>query len=253
VSREPDPYRDDDDETQEYAPQSIFAAGWFRAVLVLTVLAIVVVVSLPYLLNWFEPIPPSGSPQPTAGVGAPTPASPPAQPPVAAPATPPPVAAKAESDKPPAPSGPPVAAKPESLPERPSAPAKPQATPEKAPAPSRPAAGPRETTPRQEAKAGTAARSMPGGAPTAASAKREYWVQLGLFKDAKNAEAIAKAVREDGFTVEVDRVTRTADGERGTYHVVRAGKFADLAAATKARNALRAKGHQGFIAAAGAS
>ena len=52
-----DAHEDEWDEESEYAPRSIFAAGWFRAVLVLTVLAIVVVVALPYLLNWFEPAP----------------------------------------------------------------------------------------------------------------------------------------------------------------------------------------------------
>jgi hypothetical protein len=56
------PERDDDrdeDEREEFASRSIFSAGWFRAVLVLTVLAIVVVISLPYLLHWFEPLPPA--------------------------------------------------------------------------------------------------------------------------------------------------------------------------------------------------
>ncbi len=55
MSPERDDYRDDDDR-EEFASRSIFSAGWFRAVLVLTVLAIVVVISLPYLLNWFEPV-----------------------------------------------------------------------------------------------------------------------------------------------------------------------------------------------------
>src|SRR5262249_61628136 len=47
----------DEDERDDIAQRSIFSAGWFRALLVLTVLAIVVVVSLPYLLNWLEPTP----------------------------------------------------------------------------------------------------------------------------------------------------------------------------------------------------
>ena len=58
MSPERDDYRDDD-EQEEFASRSIFSAGWFSAVLVLTVLAIVVVISLPYLLNWFEPSPPA--------------------------------------------------------------------------------------------------------------------------------------------------------------------------------------------------
>src|SRR5262245_62293868 len=47
----------EEDEQDEIGRRSIFSAGWFRALLVLTVLAIVVVVSLPYLLNWLEPTP----------------------------------------------------------------------------------------------------------------------------------------------------------------------------------------------------
>ena len=54
MSSEQDEYREED-EPEDEGSRSIFAAGWFRAVLVLTVLAIVVVVSLPYLLDWFEP------------------------------------------------------------------------------------------------------------------------------------------------------------------------------------------------------
>lgn len=238
MSREPDPYRNDEDDAQEYAPQSIFAAGWFRAVLVLTVLAIVVVVSLPYLLNWFEPTPPSVPPPPVAGVT--TPAAPPVQATAPAPGTPA-ATPKAEADKPP------------TLPAEAKAPATAKAPPaadKPAPAP-RPAPRARggEPEPRQEAKASMPARPT---AKAEAVAKREYRVQLGLFKDAKNAEALAKAVRDDGFTVEVDRVTRAPDGQAGTYHVVRTGTFPDLAGATKARNALRAKGHQGFITGAGA-
>ena len=57
MSPQQDEYREED-EPEEYASRSIFAAGWFRAVLVLTVLAIVVVVSMPYLLDWFEPTAP---------------------------------------------------------------------------------------------------------------------------------------------------------------------------------------------------
>ena len=54
----------EEDEQDEIARRSIFSAGWFRALLVLTVLAIIVVVSLPYLLNWLEPNPsPPAKPQ----------------------------------------------------------------------------------------------------------------------------------------------------------------------------------------------
>ena len=72
MSPERDDFREED-EQEEFAPRSIFSAGWFRAVLVLTVLAIVVVISLPYLLNWFEPTHPARVAKPSrttqAGAG----------------------------------------------------------------------------------------------------------------------------------------------------------------------------------------
>src|SRR6266540_3711333 len=79
----------EEDEHDDLARRSIFAAGWFRALLVLTVLAIIVVVSLPYLLNWLEPTPgPPGkpqakvsepaAPQPTTPAPSPSDAKPPA-------------------------------------------------------------------------------------------------------------------------------------------------------------------------------
>src|SRR5881397_602534 len=72
----------DEDERDDIAQRSIFSAGWFRALLVLTVLAIVVVVSLPYLLNWLEPTPAPPPAKTQAKIGAP------AQPPVASPSPP---------------------------------------------------------------------------------------------------------------------------------------------------------------------
>src|SRR5712691_3845380 len=71
----------DEDERDDIAQRSIFSAGWFRALLVLTVLAIVVVVSLPYLLNWLEPTP-AAPPKPQTKASEPAPAAPatPAQP-----------------------------------------------------------------------------------------------------------------------------------------------------------------------------
>src|SRR2546428_11946136 len=76
----------DEDERDDIAQRSIFSAGWFRALLVLTVLAIVVVVSLPYLLNWLEPTPTTApKPQTKASERAPAPAAP-APPAPAAPA-----------------------------------------------------------------------------------------------------------------------------------------------------------------------
>src|SRR5262245_54199628 len=50
-----DDYLDDSDERDRFSTGAIFASGWFRAVLVLGVLAITLVVTVPYLLRWMEP------------------------------------------------------------------------------------------------------------------------------------------------------------------------------------------------------
>ena len=170
----------EDDEQDEMARRSIFSAGWFRALLVLTVLAIVVVVSLPYLLNWLEPAPPAPSakaegPKPAPAAPAPTTPSPAERPigtaplpVVPAPAAP---AAKPEPGAKPAP-----AAKP---------------TPAAQPAPAaRPAPAPK--------RSGAAEGGSLGG----------YWVQVGAFLEEKNAEALAKQLRGESFPVQVSAITR---------------------------------------------
>ncbi|HJR03513.1 MAG TPA: hypothetical protein VKA83_17885, partial [Methylomirabilota bacterium] len=48
----------EDEEQEEYGQRSIFATGWFRAVLVLLVLAVVAVIAVPLIGGWFEPTPP---------------------------------------------------------------------------------------------------------------------------------------------------------------------------------------------------
>lgn len=217
MSPEQDDFQEED-EQEEYAPRSIFAAGWFRAVLVLTVLAIVVVVSLPYLLNWFEPSPSAPSktaarpaaepprpaspseppstlipaPAPPTG-GAPAPAigsapakSVPAAPPLSPSATP----AKPESGKIPAAAAPTPSAQVQPAP---AAPSKPLLQPP----PAKPGEGTRRT-------AALAPKAEPSGAPSAGS----FFVQVGLFKEPRNAEALAKTLREKGFAVDVARVTR---------------------------------------------
>ena len=52
------PEQDDfleDEEQEEYGQRSIFATGWFRAVLVLLVLAGIAVIAVPLIGDWFEP------------------------------------------------------------------------------------------------------------------------------------------------------------------------------------------------------
>src|SRR5215813_13127500 len=145
----------EEDEQDEIARRSIFSAGWFRTLLVLTVLAIVVVVSLPYLLNWLEPTPgPPARPQAKVSEQAPPPASPPpsaSAPSEVKPSTPP--AAPAPAAKSAAPPAAPAPATP--------APAEPPKIAQ-APAPATPPAErPLGTVPQPAAPASSAPAAKP--------------------------------------------------------------------------------------------
>ena len=227
---------------EEEAARSIFAVGWFRAVLLLTVLSIAVVVTLPYLLDWFEPLPPPVK----APVRAEQDAESPSAPTLA-------VLPSAQSVAPPAPQLPQAAAKPAPEVERPAAPT---------PAPPRVAApvpAPSAQLPRV-AKASDPA--PPLSRPAVAAAKPDstraeslggFWIQLGLFKERANADGLAKRLRGQGFPIQVAHVTRgekgTADtgGVAATYHLVRAGSFPDRPRAIAARDELDQRGFAGFI------
>jgi cell division septation protein DedD len=246
VSPERDDYRDEDDR-EEFASRSIFSAGWFRAVLVLTVLAIAVVISLPYLLNWFEPSTPArvakpaeplkpapGAPSPPAV--APPPAAPIAAPPEvkrAPPVTPAPAPApKAVAEKaiPPASSEPARKAVPEKAPAKAAAEKPVTKVPaEKAPpktATERPPTKAEDTAPtkaadkpaapsRVVAKADAPSRpaAVASAKPSAEAASGNYWIQLGAFKDQKNADALAKTLREAGFPIQVTPIRSGGGGE----------------------------------------
>ena len=217
----------EDEEQEEYGQRSIFATGWFRAVLVLLVLAVIAVIAVPLIGGWFEPTPPPKvtTTRPVDPTPAPTPAPtpPPATP---APVTPPPAAQLPT----PAPTPPPVTPAP-----APPAVSTPPARPEM-PAPSTPSKA------AEKAKAPTAAASSGKSSSKAAAAGGSYWVQVGAFKESKNAEGLARTLRSEGFTVQVATVTR---GE--PLHVVRVGGYADRGKATAAREELQGKGHSGFI------
>lgn len=216
----------EDEEQEEYGQRSIFATGWFRAVLVLLVLAVIAVIAVPLIGGWFEPTPPPKvtitkpsepapppkvetpvAPAPAAQMPSPTPTPTPAP----LPATPAPVAP------------PPVASTPPARPEMP-APSTPSKAAEKPKAPERTAAA---TTGKSAAKA-----------PAAGS----YWVQVGAFKESKNAEGLAHTLRSEGFTVQVATVTRDE-----ALHVVRVGGYPDRSKAAAAREELQGKGHAGFV------
>ena len=219
----------EDEEQEEYGQRSIFATGWFRAVLVLLVLAVIAVIAVPLIGGWFEPTPPPKvtTTRPVEPTPAPTPAPtpPPATP---APVTPPPAAQLPT----PAPTPPPVTPAP-----APPAVSTPPARPEM-PAPSTPSKG----AEKAKAPERTAAASSSKSASMPAVAGGSYWVQVGAFKESKNAEGLARTLRSEGFTVQVASVTR---GE--ALHVVRVGGFADRGKATAAREELQGKGHSGFV------
>ena len=199
----------DEDERDDIAQRSIFSAGWFRALLVLTVLAIVVVVSLPYLLNWLEPTP-TTVPKPQTKASEPAPAAPVAPSAPAAPApttgtappaksetTAPPATAQTEAPKP-APAAPTPADRPLGTAPLPAAPAQ---------AP--PAATGKTAAAKPEAVKPPVAAAAPKRVPAAApAASGSYWIQVGAFLQEKNAETLAKTLRAEQFPVEIARLNR---------------------------------------------
>jgi DamX protein len=233
------PEQDDfleDEEQEEYGQRSIFATGWFRAVLVLLVLAVIAVIAVPLIGGWFEPTPPpkvtTKSSEPSSPIvpvpSAPAPATPPpSQTPTASapPVTPPPVAAPAPAVPPPA-TLPPAVSRPAPAPARPEMP--PASTPkaaEKTKAPERTAA----VTPNKSA-------AKP------ATSSGNYWVQVGAFKESGNAEGLARKLRSEGYAVQVTRVSRDEP-----LHVVRVGGYPDRSRAVAAREELQGKGQTGFV------
>ena len=210
MATDPDPEEFiEEDEQDELARRSIFSAGWFRALLVLTVLAIIVVVSLPYLLNWLEPTPsPPGKPQAKV--------SEPVAPPPAAPAPAPP--APAVTPSPSAPAPPAKAEAPAPPPAKPDAPATAQAPAAPSPAdrpvgtaplPAVPApvAPPTKTAPAAKAETPKAPSAAKKSAPVEAG-QGGYWVQVGAFAEERNAEALSKQLKSENFPVTISRISR---------------------------------------------
>ena len=207
----------DEDERDDVAQRSIFSAGWFRALLVLTVLAIVVVVSLPYLLNWLEPTPATApKPQTKASEPAPAPAAPAPTAGTAQPAKPettaPPATALTEAPKP-APAAPTPADRPLGTAPLPAAPAP---APPVAPAKTAPAK-PEAVKPPVAA---AAPKRVPAPAPAAGGS---YWVQVGAFVQERNAEDLAKTLRAEQFPVEIARLNRGGGGASAPAKSVESG------------------------------
>jgi hypothetical protein len=223
----------EDDEQEEYGQRSIFATGWFRAVLVLLVLAVIAVIAVPLIGGWFEPTPPPKVTTTRPVEPTPAPTTPAPTPKVETPATPPPAAQVPAPTPTPAPTPPPAATPAPVTP--PPAVSTPPARPEM-PAASTPSKAP------EKAKAPERTAAATGKSASKGAAGGSYWVQVGAFKESKNAEGLARTLRSEGFTVQVASVTR---GE--PLHVVRVGGFADRGKATAAREELQGKGHSGFV------
>jgi len=195
MSPERDDYEDEEEEYEE-EPRSIFANPWFRAALAVLILAVVGVLALPYVQEWW-----GGPSKPQVTVAKPPQASPakplptPAPPAPAAPG-PPPAAAPA------APAAPAVPAPPPKVAEKPAAPAKPVPQVAEKPA-EKPAA--------------------PAAKPAAAPSKGDYWVQVGAFSDAKNASRLAGRLTDQQYSVQQATVTRGSGGGTSGNEIFVAG------------------------------
>ncbi len=221
---------DDEYEDAEYAeeaPRSIFATTWFRAVLVVVVLAVVGVLALPYLLDWVGPSKLSPTltgpvvtvPSPPRGSAAAPPAgAPPASPAAPGAATPPagPMAQMTPSATEPKPEMPPAAApapaaqapakaargaapgtKPESPKTASSEPTRAMSA-EPAPKAARAADGAR-TAAKPAAKPAAKASGKP---KASAAAGGPFWVQVGAFREESRAKALMAKLRADDFAAE---------------------------------------------------
>jgi cell division septation protein DedD len=236
MTPEDDDYLADDRETQS-ATRRLLAAGWLRALLVLAVLAIVIVITVPYILQWLESSPPERAAMTDAPVTRSVPASPtPIESTPAAPAAPAPAVAMAPA---PAAKEPPVAKDAGSAKDAPAAkelpaakePAKAGATVPRsepsvkavtAPAPApvaqdSPASKPPAKAPPVIARAAAPAPAAPAKPLNGGGS---YWVQVGLFQNAANAERLAQDLRTDRFSVEVAQVTRDGAAPAVSRHEV---------------------------------
>ena len=190
MSPERDDYEDEEEYEEEEEPQSIFAATWFRALLIVIILAVVGVLALPYALDWFK-----AAPKPAVSIVKPVP-TPSPKPPGAAPQPPAP--------QPPAPAAPAPAPKIAEPPPKPAPPpAAPAAPPTPAPAPKF-AEKPAEPAPKPAVSA-----------PATAPAKGDYWVQVGAFSRAKNAASLAAKLTAEKYSVQRATVKRAGAGDGG--------------------------------------
>ena len=214
MSPERDDYEDEEEEyEEEEESRSIFANPWFRAALAVLILAVVGVLALPYVQEWW-----GGPSKPQVTVAKPPQASPakplptPAPPAPAAPG-PPPAAAPA------APAAPAVPAPPPKVAEKP---AKPAPAPPPAPKAVEKPAAPAKPAP-QVAEKPAEKPAAPEAKPAAAPSKGDYWVQVGAFSDAKNASRLAGRLTDQQYSVQQAAVTRGSGGGTSGNEIFVAG------------------------------
>jgi len=223
-----DPIDDQDHELYEdVPPRSIFAATWFRVVLVVIVLGVVGAVAVPYVLDWMNPPPATRTAATMRSPMTSAPLAPTIPPAVEKPVTDRLLADRPSSDRPvaekkdstvvPAPASerePGAAAKP-AAPDAKSdakraAPGDTKsqsvmAVTEKPAKPSSPkpsAAAKPEAAPKAAAAEPASKRVVAKATGPAATASGPYWVQIGAFKDAEIAKRVAAKLREENFKVE---------------------------------------------------
>src|SRR5437016_4669209 len=251
-SRGPADHDYDDPDYGEEIPRSVFSTTWFRALLVVVVLAVVGVLALPYLLDWVGPTrltPVVKGPV----VSVPSPPRPAAQPAGGqpAPVAPPLGAARVVAN----PSEPKTE---RSAPAPPPAPDKMARAPGPAPVevskperPKPPPAGDKydvfvSGTSSEDVNAKIAAKGLSAD-PVAGGAVIKPSLTL------RDAVSLSKDLASEGLKVQVRRALAGAAAERpaarggGTIYRVRIGGFPDRTAADEARKALSARGYTGFI------
>jgi len=215
VSPEHDDLTDEQDLYEEdVPPRSIFAATWFRVVLVLIVLGVFGAVAVPYILDWMNPPSVSRSVSAKAPPASTAPVSPvPASESSASAAPSMSTTSSAETsssaEKKDPTLTPPSLAKPEPKVEsKPTPVAKPPAQKIEAKSP---VVAKADSAAKDETKTATAttppaakraaAKATPVESPTP-KPTGSFWVQVGAFRDAGTAKRVATALRDQNFKVE---------------------------------------------------
>ena len=247
------PERDDSTEDQELyediPPRSIFAATWFRVVLVLIVLGVIGAVAVPYVLDWMNPPPLSRSassmkatsPAPPATPISPLPASE-----SAAPSSGEKSAEKKDLAPVPTPAPPPALARPEPKPEPKPAPVAkaPAPKPESKSTPSVPAdssakssMATTDSTPKAATKSESSAKSE--SAPKAAAPPK---TESAKTEAAPKSQVVAKtepAAKDEAKRMAAKAPASAATPKAGGPFWVQVGAFKDPDTAKRVATALR--------------